>query len=87
MVRLDVRGPLAVNETEMTIDAAVNGIGLAYVLERRAMEEVKRGRLEIVLPEWASTGDPFCAYYASRKQTQPGLRQLIDMIRRREGAG
>lgn len=84
MVRLDVRGPLAVNETEMTIDAAMGGIGLAYVLERRAMEEVDRGRLEIVLTEWASTGEPFCAYYASRKQTQPGLRPLIDMIRRKE---
>jgi DNA-binding transcriptional LysR family regulator len=85
MVRLDVQGPLGVNDTESTVQAAANGVGLAYVLERRALEEVARGTLEIVLPEWASTGPGFCAYYASRKQTQPGLRQLIDMVRRREG--
>ena len=87
MVRLDVRGPLAANETETTVAAAAGGVGLAYLLERRVSEEVERGRLEVVLPEWASTGEPFCAYYASRKQTQPGLRQLIDMIRRCEGLG
>jgi len=85
MVRLDAQGPLGVNDTEATIQAAIDGVGLAYVLERRALEEVARGALEIVLPDWASTGPGFCAYYASRKQTQPGLRQLIDMVRRREG--
>jgi DNA-binding transcriptional LysR family regulator len=85
MVRLDVQGPLAINETEATVEAAVEGVGLGYMLERRALQEVARGALEIVLAEWASTGPGFCAYYASRKQTQPGLRQLIDLIRRAQG--
>ena len=85
MLRLATRGFLAVNETDTTISAAINGVGLAYVLERRAQEEVDRGLLEIVLPDWASTGPAFFAYYASRRQTDPGLRQLIEMIRTREG--
>ena len=85
MVRLDVHGPLGVNETETTVQAAIDGLGLAYLLERRALQEVSLGRLEIVMPAWASTGPCFCAYYPSRKQTPPGLRQIIDMIRAREG--
>lgn len=85
MVRRDVQGPLGVNETEAAVQAAVDGLGLAYLLERRALQETERGALEIVMPQWASTGPGFHAYYASRKQTQPGLRQLIDLVRRREG--
>ncbi|MGO9428684.1 LysR family transcriptional regulator [Rhodoblastus sp.] len=76
MVRLEVQGPLAANDTETTVDAARRGVGLGYVLERRAQQEVSSGALEIVLPDWASTGPAFFAYYASRKQTEPGLRQI-----------
>lgn len=85
MVRLDVQGPLAANDTETTVDAASRGVGLGYILERRALQEVASGTLEIVLPEWASTGPALYAYYPSRKQTEPGLRQIIVMIRKAEG--
>jgi len=85
MVRIDVQGPLAASDTETTVDAARRGVGLGYVLERRAQQEMALGALEIVLPEWASTGPAFFAYYPSRKQTEPGLRQIIAMIRRNEG--
>lgn len=87
MVRLDVQGPLAASDTETTVDAARRGLGLGYVLERRAQQEMSLGALEIVLPEWASTGPAFFAYYPSRKQTEPGLRQIIAMIRKNEGIG
>ena len=87
MVRLDVQGPLAASDTETTVDAARRGVGLGYVLERRAQEEMSLGALEVVLPEWASTGPAFFAYYPSRKQTEPGLRQIIAMIRKNEGIG
>ncbi|GAN80964.1 LysR family transcriptional regulator [Acidocella aminolytica] len=84
-VRLDVTGPLGVNHTETTIAAAIDGLGLAYVLERRVREELERGELEVVLPDWASTGPGFYAYFASRRQNEPGLRPLIETIRMREG--
>lgn len=84
-IRLDVTGPLGVNHTETTIAAAIAGLGLAYVLERRVQEEIGRGALEVVLPDWASTGPGFYAYFASRRQNEPGLRPLIEMIRAREG--
>ncbi len=84
-LRLDVTGPLGVNNTETTIAAAADGLGLAYVLERRVQDEIERGALEVVLPDWASTGPGFYAYFASRRQNEPGLRPLIEMIRAREG--
>jgi DNA-binding transcriptional LysR family regulator len=85
MVRVDVRGPLTANETEHAVDAAMRGIGFAYCLERRVQAEIASGALEVVMPRWASDGPPFTIYYPSRRQTPPGLRQLIDTIREAEG--
>jgi len=80
---IDVPGAMSANETETDVLAAINGVGLTYCLERRVSEEIKAGKLEIVLADWTSMGPPFCMYYPSRRQTQPGLQQLIDTIRAR----
>jgi DNA-binding transcriptional LysR family regulator len=85
MVRIQVPGPFCANESDISVEAAICGVGLAYCLECRVMEEVRSGKLEIVMPEWASMGPPFAMYYPSRRQTTPGLRQLVDAIRKRNG--
>jgi DNA-binding transcriptional LysR family regulator len=85
MVTLDVRGPVCVNDPNAIIEAARRGVGLAYCLEPRVKDEVDRGDLEIVLPEWSSEGPALCMYYPSRRQPPPGLRQLIDAIRKSNG--
>jgi DNA-binding transcriptional LysR family regulator len=54
--------PLCANETELSVAAAIGGVGLAYCLEWRVQEEVKAGLLEVVLPAWASTGPPFAMF-------------------------
>lgn len=80
-IHLDVPGSLGANETDILLQATLDGLGLAYCLELRVAEELRSGRLETVLPEWSSMGPPFCMYYPSRRQAQPGLRQLIESIR------
>ncbi|AKJ69515.1 hypothetical protein PATSB16_38570 [Pandoraea thiooxydans] len=78
---LDVPGAISANETDVAVDAALGGLALAYCLERRVAPDLQAGRLEIVLPDWAVAGPPMVMYYPSRRQTLPGLRQLIEMIR------
>ncbi|KJK17258.1 LysR family transcriptional regulator [Burkholderiaceae bacterium 16] len=80
-LELDVPGSMSANESDTVVDAALNGVGLAYCLERRVADDIAAGRLEVVLPEWSVAGPPMVMYYPSRRQTLPGLRQLIDMIR------
>lgn len=82
---LDVPGAISANETDVAVDAALNGLALAYCLERRVVPDLQAGRLEIVLPDWAVAGPPMVMYYPSRRQTLPGLRQLIEMIRAADG--
>jgi DNA-binding transcriptional LysR family regulator len=85
MVRVNVPGAYTINDTQTTIDAAVSGLGLAYVLRRRVARELDGGLLEVVLPDWSSTGAGFHMYYPSRRQNHPALRQLVDLIRHRQG--
>jgi len=85
MVSLHVRGPVCINDPNAIAEAARRGVGLAYCLEPRVKEEIERGDLEIVLPEWASEGPALCMYYPSRRQPPQGLRQLIDAIRTSNG--
>jgi DNA-binding transcriptional LysR family regulator len=85
MVSLAVPGRYVINDTQTTIDAAIDGLGLAYVLERRIAGEVEAGRLEIVLPEWRSEGAGYQIYYPSRRRNHPGLAPLVRIIRENNG--
>ncbi len=73
-LELDVPGSMSANESDTFVDAALNGVGLAYCLERRVADEIAAGRLEVVLPKWAVAGPPMVMYYPSRRQTLPGLQ-------------
>lgn len=79
--RIDVPGHFSAADTETIVHAALQGVGIAYCLENRVQQELADGRLVDVMPDWACVGEPLCMYYPSRRQSQPGLRQLMDMIR------
>ena len=85
LVRIEAAGPYTINDTQTTLDAAVGGIGLAYVLERRVVREIEAGALRVVLPSWASTGAGLHMYYPGRRHSHPALRGLIDVVRRQNG--
>ncbi|MGY2291252.1 LysR family transcriptional regulator [Pseudomonas sp. SDO528_S397] len=85
MVRIEGAGSVRINTTDVAIGAALQGIGLAYCLQIRVLDELQAGVLEWVMPQWASTGEPYVMYYPSRLQTPPALRQLIDLIRVNQG--
>lgn len=78
---LDVPGNFVANETDMIIHAALNHMGLAYCLERYIEPYIQSGQLVPVLQDWAVQGEPIVMYYPSRRQLQPGLKQLIELIR------
>lgn len=83
-VAVDVSGPLTVNEPELAVDAALDGLGLAYVLEERAAAHIAAGRLVRLLDDWTPPFPGFFLYYPSRRQLQPTLAALIDVLRHRE---
>lgn len=76
-----VDGSLTVNHISLALRAALDGIGLACMLETSARTALDAGQLECVLEPWLPPFDGFYLYYPSRFQVPPKLRVFIDFIR------
>ncbi|XXU13823.1 LysR family transcriptional regulator [Sorangium sp. So ce861] len=77
-----VEGPLIVNDVDLALRAAVDGVGIAYVFDEQARPLVEAGRLTRVLEPWSPSFPGFYLYYPSRRQTPPALRAFIEFLRR-----
>ena len=55
-----VNGPLIVDDAEILIRAAVDGVGLAFMLEAQAAPHLASGALIRVLEDWCP---PFAGYF------------------------
>lgn len=80
-VYVDVEGPLMVNDTGIIRQAAVAGVGLAYLPEASVARELAAGTLIRVLERWCEPLSGFYLYHPSRKHTPPALRALITFLK------
>jgi DNA-binding transcriptional LysR family regulator len=80
-VTVSVSGPLIVNDVELTLRAASDGVGLTFALEEHVAERIARGELVRVLEDWCPPFDGFFLYYPSRRQQPPALQALVDALR------
>jgi DNA-binding transcriptional LysR family regulator len=76
-----VNGPLIVDDVEILIRAAMDGVGLAFVSDERVAAELAGGELVRVLEDWCQPFPGFFLYYPSRRQQPPALSALINTIR------
>jgi DNA-binding transcriptional LysR family regulator len=81
-----VEGPLIVNEPELAIRAALDGVGLAYLFDYQVRPFVAAGKLRRLLEEWSPPFPGFYLYYPSRRQMAPALRAFIDFLHSPAGA-
>lgn len=79
-VAIDVRGPLVHSEMRNVVDAARDGIGLAFVFRRFAEEAIRRNELVPLLEKQCSPADAFHLYYPHRVQMPGKLRAFIDFM-------
>jgi DNA-binding transcriptional LysR family regulator len=76
-----VNGPLIVDDLELVISAAVDGIGLAYMSEEHGAEHLASGALVKVLEDWCQPYPGFFLYYPSRRNQPAALAALINTLR------
>ena len=76
-----VNGPLIVDDVELVIRAALEGIGLSFVSEGLVEPQLKSGELIRVLDDWCQPFPGFFPYYPSRKRQPPALSALINTLR------
>jgi DNA-binding transcriptional LysR family regulator len=82
-LRVRVDGQLVFNDTTMPLDAALAGLGLAYVGEDVAQPHIVRGSLTRVLEDWCPPFPGYHLYYPSRRQSSPAFALLVDALRYR----
>ncbi len=78
---VSVDGPLIVDDVEIVLRAAIDGVGLAFLAEEHAEPYVGRGTLVRVLEDWCPPFPGFFLYYPSRRQQPAALSALIDTLR------
>ena len=80
---LDVRvsGPLTFNEPALMLQAALDGLGVGYLLDHEVAPHVREGRLVRLLADWTPPFPGFHLYYSSRRQRRPVLAAFIKAMR------
>ncbi len=63
------------------VEAALQGCGLAYVLDNRVMPHVASGALMRCLDDWCAPENGLYLYYPSRRHLSAGLRAVIDTLK------
>lgn len=76
-----VSGPLIVDDLNLVIRAAIDGVGLAYMSEDNAAPHLAKGSLVPVLQDWCQPFPGFFLYYPSRRQQPAALSALINALR------
>jgi len=76
--RLPVRGGVVTNDGQVMLAMAEAGAGLTYAFEPEVREQLRRGRLKVVLESYSPTVPGFFLYYPSRAQRSPPLRLFIE---------
>ena len=69
------------DDGEILIRAAVDGVGLAFMLEAQAAPHLDNGALIRVLEDWCPPFAGYFLYYPSRRQQPAALSALIQMLR------
>jgi DNA-binding transcriptional LysR family regulator len=82
-LRVRVDGQLTYNTSAQMLNAAVAGLGLAYVPEGMAQPHLAKGRLKRVLEEWCLPYSGYHLYYPSRRQSSAAFALLVDALRYR----
>ncbi len=82
-LKVRVEGQLVLNGTTQMLDAALAGLGLAYVPQDLAQPHLDGGLLTRVLEDWCPPYSGYHLYYPSRRQSSPAFALLVDALRYR----
>lgn len=80
-VQVRTSGTATVTDATFVRDLAISGVGIGYIFEPLAREDIRAGRLKWVLPQHAIEEDGLFLYFPRRLSQAPKLRAFIDCIR------
>ena len=78
---VDVPGTLTLDDNDLMVHAAADGLGIAYVPEAFAREALKSGRLVAVLADWCPPIPGLTLYYPGNRHMPSTLRAFVDVLK------
>ena len=82
-VNVHVDGQLVFNNIALRLNAALAGLGLAYLPEDQVQADISAGRLVRVLADWCPPFSGYHLYYPSRRQSSAAFALLVEALRYR----
>jgi DNA-binding transcriptional LysR family regulator len=79
--QVSVNGRLVFDDGELLIEAALDGLGVAHVMDCSVHELLAEKRLQRVLEGFCPPFPGFHLYYPSRAQLAPKLQALVDFLK------
>lgn len=80
-LEISVSGHLIVNDANLALTAALDGVGIATLAEDHVRPYLQSGRLLEVLEDYAWLRDGFFLYYSTRRNMSASLQILISFLR------
>jgi len=80
-IALDVPGRLTLDSDYLMVEAAVEGLGLAFLSDFWVSEHLAAGKLQAVLEDWTPPFPGLRLYYPGHRHMAAGLRAFVDMLR------
>lgn len=78
---IDVPGMLTLDDNDLLVQAAVDGLGIAYVPDRFAQPFLASGQLVTILDEWCPPIPGLALYYPRNRHVPATLRAFIDTMK------
>ena len=82
-INVRVEGQLTVNDIAVIRNAALHGLGIAFMPEDVAQPHLNAGDLVRVLADWTPPFPGYYLYYPSRRQQSPAFALLVEALRYR----
>ena len=80
-IEIGVNGPLVVNDVDLMVKAARDGIGIGYMAEAYIRRDIADGKLVPMLTDWSPMYESWYLYYASRHHLPAPLKAFIQFLR------
>lgn len=82
LVEYEIQGNLTISDSLFGLEAALEGVGLAYTFEQLARPYLRAKRLKRVLTAFSPTFPSFYLYYPSRHDQPTKLKALVEYVKR-----
>jgi DNA-binding transcriptional LysR family regulator len=80
-IAIDPPGHLTLDDNDLMVQAAADGLGIAFVPESYARSLLDSGRLVTVLEDWSPQIAGLTLYYPGHRHVPSALRAFIDLVK------